>query len=367
VKPNNYPNVFEELRDQRPRTPRGKGQRFDAKAMEATSWQHDTRVIWPKSARASSTYGGGWSPREVVGPPKVFPRSGDIRGAWAPAEVGKHGGAGLHYLDVSFHGKHQAAEVWVFETNVAGCTYAVTDRTVKSDEKILWERDPEQSLTGAHVLVVTIDPARPISRLRVYVDGRGIMQFPEIDTVGLVRDLPRDTGPRVNWRRSWLASHVSPSVVVAFLVTTLLYLWIAVPRGWIVSRVPGARATSLPLAEGGVKWASRASNSALVGPPDDKSWQAKETIDVASVDIDPARDVRAIYVVESIPGSVVRVDDISSIAPRALWQPTAQDTRSTKDRVLRIDLAGARHISRVRVLVDRGLTPYGGVDAIGTQ
>jgi hypothetical protein len=38
---------------------------------------------WACSAKASTSYKGGWEARTMTGPPRVYPSYGDIPGAWA--------------------------------------------------------------------------------------------------------------------------------------------------------------------------------------------------------------------------------------------------------------------------------------------
>ena len=61
----------------------------------------------------------------MVGPPSVFPRSGDISGAWAP----KPQQSPVEWAEVEYGLAVPVTAVRVFETNRAGSTFAVVDCT----------------------------------------------------------------------------------------------------------------------------------------------------------------------------------------------------------------------------------------------
>eukprot|EP01124_Arcella_intermedia_P025618 TRINITY_DN4612_c0_g1_i1.p1 TRINITY_DN4612_c0_g1~~TRINITY_DN4612_c0_g1_i1.p1 ORF type:complete len:267 (-),score=31.10 TRINITY_DN4612_c0_g1_i1:22-801(-) len=47
-------------------------------------YPHETFQWISRIKKASSTYAAGWETETMIGPPRVFPQYGDIRGAWAP-------------------------------------------------------------------------------------------------------------------------------------------------------------------------------------------------------------------------------------------------------------------------------------------
>lgn len=148
------------------------------------------RAIWPVRASASTTYGGSWSPSAMVGPPKVFPRYGDIGGAWAPSSSSSR----VEWVELEYNTEFPVTGLRVYETLKSGNVYAVVDHT--SGDELLFAAavDPRSESCA---LEVTFDSARVIRRLRVYLTNTN--GYTEIDTVALLaRDpLPLDARPHV--------------------------------------------------------------------------------------------------------------------------------------------------------------------------
>lgn len=174
----------------------GRGERLTPAQMNDRQWWSDASLVWAAAASASSSYGSGWSPSVAVGPPTVFPRHGDIQGAWAPRERA----GGVQWLELTFpDDAPSAVGLRVFETHQPGAVFAITDAESEGDAAKLWQAEP---VTGAHearVLDVTLDAPRALRRVRLWLDTNVSDGWNEIDTVALVAERPAQAGP-VDWR-----------------------------------------------------------------------------------------------------------------------------------------------------------------------
>lgn len=161
--------------------PTGRGVRLTTRDMKVEQLVPPERAIWPVRAAASTTYGGSWSPSAMVGPPKVFPRYGDIGGAWAPSSSSSR----VEWVELEFTSEYPVTALRVYETNKAGSVYAVVDRT--QGEQLLYAGAPDPR-TVSCALEVSLDGPRVIRTLRVYLTNQP--GYAEIDTVALLaRDL----------------------------------------------------------------------------------------------------------------------------------------------------------------------------------
>lgn len=175
----------------------GRGERFTPAQMEARRWWSDPALVWPASATASSTYGSGWAPSSVVGPPTVFPQHGDVRGAWAP----KQSSGGVQWLELTFpDDAPPAVGLHVFETCEPGAVFAITDEGAAGGSVTLWQAAPAPEGVEARVLDVTLDGPRALRRVRLWLDTDVGSSWNEIDTVALVAAQPVQQGD-IDWRR----------------------------------------------------------------------------------------------------------------------------------------------------------------------
>lgn len=382
------------------RGPLGEGHgdavRYDAAQMAARDPVSLTRGVWPSAARASSSFGGGWSPAALVGPPRVFPRSGDIAGAWAPQS--QH--SPVEWVEVEYAVAVPVSALRVFETNRAGSTYAVVDCT--DGARLLYAGAPTSG-RGAQVLEVTVAPPRVIRRARVYVVNRG---WSEIDTVGL---LSAEVLPEPLRTRAAPVSYVGRAAgcllvaiaLVGALVTAIA--WSARPEARGRPPMPSRPAQSLAntsmrfsnadpraLLARRVVWASavtsfsteystsRNAARGVVGPPDvyprhgdlDGAWASHET-DLGPEWIEvrfplPVRAASVVWVETFNPGAVVRLDDVSDPAnPVVLWEGAAGRIPAMAV-VGEVTLDAPRTISAVRMVLDtRRVAGWNELDAIG--
>ena len=375
----------------------GAAQRYSTDAMasrDVAAWE---RGLWPTHATASSTYGGSWSPSAVIGPPRVYPRCGDIGGAWAPGPAHSP----VEWIELDFRCEVPVVAVRVFETNRPGASFRVVDLT--HGEELLYEGDP-QSFGEAQVLEVAVNPPRPIRKLRVYTANSG---WAEIDTVGLIAAAPLPEAMRtrasVSARRGCAPAAGTVAASLVALVAVLAAVLIAIRSNRTLRPAPrrpsqavsGAAfhyATPSPeeLAGRGVVWATSVQGfsseysstanaaSAAAGPPDvyprygdiREAWAPRATDGG-----DEWIELRFPYLVmassivwaETLnPGAVRRVDDVSEgSTPTVLWEGTASGA-SGSSVVAEVTLPSPRPIVVLRLVLDtRRVRGWNEVDAVG--
>ncbi len=373
----------------------GRAQRLQAGQVSLSDPSSVAHALWPSGAEASTTFGGSWSPSSMLGPPRVFPRHGDIGGAWAPAPRESP----VEWVEARFATPLPVRAVRVFETNQAGSTFAVVD--VSHDETLLFA-GPVSSEGGARALEVLVDPPRVITAVRVYVVNRG---WTEIDTIGLVTAMPLPPTQQVavQPRRATgcaLIGLAALAVVVAMSVGG--YLLASPPRS-VPSRaalpaaqsaLPGGTLSFPPdpvtsFTSRGVVWASamvdhsseysatRNAASDVLGPPDvfplsgdrDGAWASASTDGgeewVTVRFPSPVRAASIVWLETFHPGAVSRVDDVSDGAATTLWSgamPAPAEPVSAPE----LTLLTPRVITAVRVVLDtRRVAGWNEIDAIG--
>ncbi len=372
----------------------GRAQRLEAGQVSLSDPASVAHALWPSSAEASTTFGGSWSPSAMLGPPRVFPRHGDIGGAWAPAPRESP----VEWVEARFANPLPVRAVRVFETNHAGSTYALLD--VSHDETLLFA-GPLTHEGGARVLEVLVDPPRVITAVRAYVVNRG---WTEIDTIGLVTATPLAPAQQV-------ALPPRPAMGCALIGLAALGVVVAMVIGYLP---PSPRRTAttrvgLPAAQSalpagtlsfpadsllsfmsrGAVWASalvdhsseysatRNAASDVLGPPDvfprsgdhDGAWASaatdggEEWITVRFPS--PVRAASIVWLETFNPGAVSRIDDVSDGGATTLWSG-AMRAPTESVSAPELTLRTPRVITAVRLVLDtRRVAGWNEVDAIG--
>ncbi len=381
----------------------GNARRYSEAEMEARNWRAVEHALWPIAASASSTFGGSWGPDVLVGPPTVFPRHGDIRGAWAPRTRDSH----VEWIELRYAPDAPLVRaIRVFETNLPGASFAITILDAQGEE-LLWQRRPELTGNAAQVLELELAPPRHVGRLRVYVNNDVGTGWSEIDTVGLVTSEPlppsmRAAPPPVPkpmvFRALGCLAAAASALAVAVLIAVIAGDSSSVtplpPRaGEVVAgsslRMWGTSAEELHQAR--IVWAGEAvafssqfaesRNAAFqaLGPPDvfpthvdsPAAWASAGQDDGAEfLEVRFASPVlaSAVVIVETLnPGALARVEDVTEGRPAAvLWEGMSRPYPSA--RVLAIDLAEPRAIDALRVILDtQRVSGWNELDAIGLQ
>jgi hypothetical protein len=401
-----------------PGIPIGTGVRL--RGGERPDWADPSKTVWPVGARASSTYGSGWSEQALIGPPCVFPRHGDISGAWAPRTRDSH----VEWIEVDFPPHAPPAQaIRVFETNLPGATFAISILRGVGDqrvEEVIWQREPTLTGDDAQILEVEVRQPQHIDRLRVYVSNNLGSGWSEIDTVGLVTVLPVPTELRQappagssSGASGWgcaIAAFVAVGLAGAGF-SMLLDTGSSPPGGAATPRVSsGSEAPTPPRAAAAVAgaslstwsvdgaglaaartlWASavgsyssqysdtRNAASSVGGPPDvfpsygdmPGGWapleqdRGEEHIEVR---FPTPTSARSIVILETFhPGALARVEDISDgQAPTILWEGNALTT-TEQARVLSLDLPSPRVIGALRIVLDTTRRAgWNEIDAVG--
>ncbi len=376
----------------------GDGGRHGRGEMAQRDWRAVDRGVWPAEGRASSSFGVGWAAASVVGPPRVYPRHGDRRGAWAPRSRTSR----TEWIEAIFPADTPAvARVRVFETNMPGLTFAVTARGpgVGDEEILLWQGAPVPRRHGeAMVLELRVDPPRRVHAVRAYVVNDGA-EYTEIDTIGLVAAEPLPAAQRASWPQpgKGRSTRVAVGLLVlaagmgVFVASSTSHKKRSVAAAPAAS-VAGATASTWDVDDNGlvaahVQWASGASASSeyetnrwsaarATGEPnvfprhgDDPQAWASHASDGGGewLDVTWSSPVAAtgLVVVETFnPGALARIDDLSGAQPVTLWQGTAAPSSSS--RVLRVTLPDKREISRLRLVLDTSrVAGWNEIDAVG--
>lgn len=363
---------------------------------ELTSWSSEQRYVWPIDASASSTYGGRWSPTEAIGQPKVFPRHGDLPGAWAPRSARGQ----VEWLEVRFPPASQyppAIQVHVFETCSPGAIYGVEIGQPDGARSIIYVDAPREMYGVAQRLEIKLPQPTAIESVRVWLDTSVGAGFNEIDTIALlaerdVTDLPAQARATAAPRdRHRLIKRVVLILIAMALVAWLLsycsddlsHLSVDETLGdtqvhYETELVPGQAFWASQLVEQSSNWGGAADwhgEQALWAPnvfplhaDDTRAWASEDPdggIEYVTVTFSTPVHAKSVLIVETFnPGAVMRVDDLTDGGATALWSGTASPASSS--RIMRLDLAQPRTIDTLRVVLDtRRVSGWNELDAIG--
>lgn len=129
----------------------------------------------------SSQYNSGdWSAQQVLGAPNVFPRHGDLAGAWAQAA-----GSPMDSVTVQFP-MTNAQEIWVYETNGEGGLFRVDDVSGGIPVPLWTGTAAPLGDEQPRVLRIALSAPRTITALRLLTNGDAAGTYVEIDAVALV-------------------------------------------------------------------------------------------------------------------------------------------------------------------------------------
>ncbi|MDB4929741.1 MAG: blaR0, partial [Myxococcaceae bacterium] len=339
------------------------------------------------------TFGGSWSPSALLGPPRVYPRCGDLGGAWAPGPSRSP----VEWIEVDFGADVPVAAVRIFETNRPGSTFAVVDAT--DGDALLYEAPPRAD-SEAQVLEVAVDPPRVVRRLRVYVVNPG---WAELDTVGLIAVAPLPEAlrtrppppPRGAGPLAWIVGLGVLAAVLAGVVAGVGAHRASAPRPRPAAAIGGATLRYAVLAPEafavrGVEWADEVTGfsseysttanaaAAVRGAPDvyprygdlAGAW-ASRTTDGGEEWIEvrfalPVATTQVLWVETFNPGAVSRVDDLSDpAAPVLLWEGVAS-ARPPSSVMAELTLPAPRTIRALRLVLDSRRVPgWNELDAVG--
>jgi hypothetical protein len=154
------------------------------------------RIVWASSVRAvSSQYSpSSWSAQQVLGPPDVFPGSGDNGHAWASLDAD----AATEFIEVGFAQPSAFRELQIFETYNPGAIASVETIAVSGHRAIYYScngvfsqnpcviNGPLALPTGAQISHVPLACGEPIAAVRVTLASGAVPGWNELDAIGAV-------------------------------------------------------------------------------------------------------------------------------------------------------------------------------------
>ncbi len=396
----------------------GEARRYSTAEMATRDWQCYEHGLWPVSARASSSFGLGWGAHALIGAPRVYPSCGDRAGAWAPGTRQSR----TEWVEVDFPEGPPARAIRVFETCMPGATFALTVKNGGLEERI-WEGSPKLTGGDAMVLEVPLDPPRPIRTVRAYVSNGLGSSWSEVDTINLVATQPVPESLRK--RPGSGSSGTAKAFMVVLAITLAAVVGVGLAAESCSSETNASRSdgasqqkrtnqadrksgTALPrpaqtVAGGNMMtwsasvakmtaeptfWATSVSAyssqygpelnaaSKATGPPDvypthgdsPNAWASRgSSAGEEWITVSFAKSVvaRSVIIVETLhPGSLARIDDVSGPKPAILWEGTTG--RINQARVLSLELATPRKLSKIRLLLDTTrCSGWSAIDAVG--
>jgi len=136
-------------------------------------------VEWASKVRAvSSEYSpSDWSAQRALGPPDVYPRTGDLPNAWASQQPD----AATEFIEVGYDKPQRASAVRIFETFNPGAISRIDTFTEHGSSAYAVNGSSEQPFE----LQIPCS-ADPIVAVRVTLDSASVPGWNEIDAIGLV-------------------------------------------------------------------------------------------------------------------------------------------------------------------------------------
>ena len=387
--------------------------RLRVKDLEERQWSTNRHLAWPIDAKASSVYSSAYGVTTLVGPPRVYPRHGDIKGAWA-ARLPRRG---HEWIELSYQGELPPIEaLWIFETNLPGAIVTVKVTNEEGEEEIVYESPPTGWALEATVLEIPLSPARSVRRVHIDLNTSQVgISWNEIDTVALVAQAPVSDIP-VNWAlkpRPPVLRRLAYTAMVGLALWGIISAWFSIAVGHeedktsvsapttspasvqVVDTVSGTKveivkgskeiveAANIRWASSVHGWSSRydaggwAPEAALGAPrvwPEHAdvigAWAPKhknageEFIELGFSNASP---VSQIVIFENFnPGAIVTVEHVKGQTRTRLWQAQGEPPRALPSQYLRFTLQEPRVIRRLRLTLDtRKVRGHNEVDAVG--
>ena len=144
--------------------------------------QSQEGLVWASGSACSSFKSNSFKPEGALGKADVFPKFDVSARIWSPKSTASE----EDWLELTFP-ETAARQVRIFETTRPGCIAKVIDVATGD---VLHAETVENALhrfKGAQVLYVDLDPARKLTKLRIYVRPKDAgFSSPGIDAVALV-------------------------------------------------------------------------------------------------------------------------------------------------------------------------------------
>ncbi|XP_046583874.1 uncharacterized protein LOC124291016 [Haliotis rubra] len=144
----------------------------------------------------SSQYdSNGWPASVVVGQPRVYPRYGDIQGAWAQAICDNK-----QFIELGYDTAVYVSGINIYETLNAGGVKRVSVRSPKGTWETVWETSGVEVIKASRIFSLDIKtPNFKTKEVRLDVDCSVARSWVEIDAVLLVgRELKSEPPPSLS-------------------------------------------------------------------------------------------------------------------------------------------------------------------------
>lgn len=146
-------------------------------APAAMAWASEVRSV-------SSQYSSGrWSAAQLLGPPNVYPGSGDNPHAWASRTADGH----TETVEVGFGGAVWADAVELFETDHPGAVTSIEVIEPSGARHVVYAATAAPSARPAVKRVATFGCSYPVAAVRVTLASPAVPGWNEIDAIGLRR------------------------------------------------------------------------------------------------------------------------------------------------------------------------------------
>lgn len=321
------------------------------------AWGSRGDALWGASIRdASSEYNTTeWAARQALGRPDVFPRYGDVPGAWAPSSPDNP----FDYVDVLFPQAVDAGEIWVFETNGGG-VYLIS--AINPDGSMtalaLEETQSTDKISVASQIVVPVVPARSIIGVRIATSPALAATYAEVDAVAALPTRPCSDARGLTSSVRTLAAGIQLPAS-ALPATMPKQVWASAVLdfgteydnpGWAASQALGAPDVFPNYGDLAGAWAPATPD----GPVDLLSLQFPET------------NTREIWIYQTFgAGGTWMVRGGDGASGTLLWAGTPAPQSTAEARVLRIVLPEARVLSGVSIVTSpRAVGAYTEIDAV---
>ncbi|KAK3092013.1 hypothetical protein FSP39_024454, partial [Pinctada imbricata] len=123
-----------------------------------------------------------WGADCIKGPPRVYPRYGDIQGAWASKEPGRH-----EHIEFEFEEDVYLSELNIYETYHGGAVKKIQAKNLSGKYETVYETPSVKSITSSRIFTPFIERLSfPVKQFKFFLDSTVCGSWSEIDAVELV-------------------------------------------------------------------------------------------------------------------------------------------------------------------------------------
>eukprot|EP00300_Choanocystis_sp_HF-7_P010003 c16740_g2_i1.p1 GENE.c16740_g2_i1~~c16740_g2_i1.p1 ORF type:complete len:368 (+),score=56.43 c16740_g2_i1:263-1366(+) len=146
-------------------------------------------MLWPvKVLGWSSYYDEGTSPKQVLGPPKVYPNYGDTYGSWAP----RFSKSGPEHIELGYSRPLKIKTILIYETFNPGAVVRVSLLDPKTQEwRCVYDGEPHQLTLPPESRIFSPELRRvdfATTAVRLDLNTASSRSWSEIDAVGIVEE-----------------------------------------------------------------------------------------------------------------------------------------------------------------------------------